>query len=134
MTTYKHYLKEMIEAWQLEIKESDDSDYIAECQLEIEKIMAKDIPHRHIQLDNEITIATLKKIIRNMPFNIDRFAEMEQPLENIDNGFITEDYLKHLISGVFNVKANGKYPKSTLNLFGYKGKADFVKSKLEELL
>lgn len=134
---FRAYLKEEIQSWSQEMAmavEENDQAYIAEINETIAEIKAKDRPYDHIIIENEITINTLRKIVRNMPFNLDRFAEMEQPLENLDNGFITPEYLKAVIQGVFNLKANGKYPNSTLSMFGHKGKADFVKSKLEELL
>ena len=134
---FRNYLAEDLKDWEAEMKEAikdNDTDYQEEIKEKMEEIKAKDTPYAHIIITNEVTINTLKKIVRNMYYNLDRFAENNQPLENLDNGFITPEYLKNVLSGVFNEKSNGSFPKSTKDIFGTRSRCRFVKSKLEELL
>jgi transcriptional regulator with XRE-family HTH domain len=77
---------------------------------------------------------TLKKIERDGYYNFDDWAEYQQPLENLDNGYVTPEYLSKVLRGYFTKKANGKYPNTTKSMFGSTQKIDFIKSKLEELV
>jgi hypothetical protein len=134
---FRKYLEKELQDWKNELeiaKEEQDEEYINECQEEIEKVMKKDVPFQRIVIDNEITIATLKKIEREGYYNFDDWAEYQQPLENLDNGYITPEYLNKVLRGYFTKKANGKYPNTTKSMFGSTQKIDFIKSKLEELV
>jgi hypothetical protein len=122
--------------WQKELKmaeEDGDQDYIQDCLEEIKKVQSNDLPYERIQIDNEITIATLKKIAREGYFDLNDWAEYEQPIENLDNGYVTPEWLNKVLHAYFTKKANGKYPNTTKSMFGSQQRIDFVKSKLEEL-
>jgi hypothetical protein len=134
---FRKYLEEDIKDWELELVEAEkmnDAAYIKEINAKIEEIKLQDKPYEHIIIENEITINTLKKIARDSYFNLDRFAESGQPLENLDNGFVTPEWLTWVIKRVFSEKSNGSFPNSTSTMFGNRNKIRFIKSKLEELL
>jgi hypothetical protein len=100
----------------------------------IEKLEAKNTDFEIIEIDNEITIATLRKIIKNMPWDFNDYCATLQPLEDLDNGFITKDLLDKIIKAVFNEKSDGSFPKSTSQMFQSRNQIRFIKTKLEELL
>ena len=134
---YRKYIedevKEAVEGLE-EAKLNNDIEDVKYWEEELVRLAPLDTPYQHIQIDNEITKNTLRKIIKHSYWDFDEYAEMEQPLENIDNGFVTKVMLEQIIKRVFRVKANGSFPKSTKDMFTTRNKARFIKSKLEELL
>ena len=133
---YRKYLEEKINDLKEEIKEYEldgDVEEVEKILKEIEEIKKLDKPYDRIYIENDITINTLQKIVINSWFNFDSYAEMEQPLENLDNGFITPEMLDQILKKVFREKPDGSFPNSTKKIFGTRNKIRYVKSILEKL-
>jgi len=110
-----YFAESLKQAW-AEVKERDNQERIA--------------------IDNEITLNTLKKIVRESWFTmrIENAGVYGQPSENLSNYFIGKKALIVMLNSVFDQKSNGSFPNSTKSMFGNRAKCRFVKSKLEELL
>ena len=132
----KQYLEKEITNYQLEMKDAiaeNDTDYITQLNAWIAEAQAKDTPHKRIKIENEITLATIKKITRYNLASLEDYAEHGQPMENLDNGFVTEDMLNRIIDVILHEKNDGSFRKSVKDLFGNRNKVRFIKSKLQEL-
>ena len=89
-----------------------------------------------IKIENDITIATLKKVYYTQDWwrqILDNASDMKQYLENLDNAYITEEALKVVVNDIFKEKSNGGF-RSSLDVFGTRNKKRFIKSKLMELI
>ena len=89
-----------------------------------------------IKLENEITINTLRKVYKTQDWfqtMLDNASDMNQFLENLDNGYVTREALLIITTRIFSVNNNGGF-RNSLDVFGNRSKKRFVKSKLEELL
>lgn len=132
---HRKYLEEEIETLKEEFKDAkkeNDTQRMDEALAEIKKLKAKDRPFERIYIDNDITLATLKKIARNYEPSLRPYSEQQQPLENLDNGFITPEALDFILRRILREKRNGSFPKGVKNLFGTRKKIRFIKSKLAE--
>lgn len=87
-------------------------------------------------IDNEITIRTIKKIVREHYYGstVEELGAMNQTCENLDNGFITKEALEYIVNRIFEVKSKGAFLGSTKSLFGNRSRCRFVKNCFVELL
>lgn len=89
-----------------------------------------------IKIENEITLNTLRKIYKTQEWwrgILDDHSDMNQFLENLDNGFVTKESLYVIVNDIFREKIKGGF-RDSLDCFGNRNKKRFIKSKLEELM
>lgn len=93
-----------------------------------------------IYIENAISLATLRKIYKVMNVenkywaeSLDRHSDMNQYLENLDNGFITLECLQKIVFDLFRQDSKKSF-RECLSYFGTRQKKRFIHDRLNDLL
>lgn len=114
--------------------DNDDLNIIAEIEAEIKELKKGDREYDRIYLNNDITINTIRKVLRNSYHDYDQYSVDEQPFENLDNGFVTPELLEAIIKNEFKENSNGSFKKSMTAKFGSRSKLRYIRTILENIL
>lgn len=93
-----------------------------------------------IYIQNDITKATLKKLYKILMINnnwwcesLDNHSDMNQYLENIENGYITLDALKRIVFDLFKQDKKGGF-RDCLSYYETRSKKRWLHDRFNDLL